>query len=198
MNMDVDKLQDFVKNTNAYLNSLCEEQEKINKRYVDIKEEWSDNVLVLVGLDIMEAQNIIINVYKNLYDQIRETNRHGEYIAEKYLEEKWDGIKMSFDEEISRINVEEIMNKRVIRGTTAEGIKSFETALENYIEETYKLKGLIKKEHEEIGCSWKDKQYKKVSEIMDEFQYNMESNLKKLNDTLELVKEKRKIFEEIE
>ena len=88
------------------------------------------------------------------------------------------------------------MNKRIIRGTTSAGVKSFENALKNYIDSTRSITLKIKNLHEEVGKSWNDPQYVKITESINEFEQRMSANLDKLETLSGYVQQKRRFLEE--
>lgn len=194
MNLDLDALEKFIKGMSRSLDNLCEEQIAINVSYGRVKEEWSDKLLTIVGQGLHSTQAIIIKMYYDLIERIKQVDTHAEDMA-CYLETDWDNCNISVDN-IANLRVEEVMNKRVIRGTTSEGIRSFEIALEKYIENTRDIARSIKNLHDEVGVSWKDSQYDKISESIDEFQLKIKTNLDKLDVLHSYVQQKRKFLED--
>ena len=134
-------------------------------------------------------------MYYDLIEHIKRINAYAEDMATNYLETYWDNCNISA-ESIANLRVEEAMNKKVIRGTTSEGIRSFEIALEKYIENTRDTARNIKNLHDEISTSWKDSQYDKLSEAIDEFQLKIKTNLDKLDVLHSYVQQKRKFLED--
>ena len=82
-----------------------------------------------------------------------------------------------------------------INGTTVEGIKSFERAFAEYIENTKKNVMAIRNAHERVHDGWRDEQYDRTTVLIEEFLSSMGRQLNTLEVLQGWIETRRKEFE---
>lgn len=88
------------------------------------------------------------------------------------------------------------MDTDTINGTTVEGIKSFERALDIYINDTVSNVKSIRNAHDAVRRGWEDDQYKCVDDKINDFVSTMNKQLNALQQLQEWIAVRRKQFEE--
>ena len=87
------------------------------------------------------------------------------------------------------------MDTDTINGTTVEGIKSFERALDTYIENTVENVSKIRSAHDNVHTGWRDEQYDRTNDKINDFIGTMNKQLNALKALQGWISERRRQFE---
>lgn len=188
-------LEDYINTLNGVFQKCCQTQDDISASYNSVTLLWRDKISTLTGQGLNEVGNTVMNMHDALSRVLQILNTRYEHLSQGYAERSWNASFSPCKFQV-KIKLEGNMDTDTINGTTVEGIKSFERALDIYINDTVSNVKSIRNAHDAVRRGWEDDQYKCVDDKINDFVSTMNKQLNALQQLQEWIAVRRKQFEE--
>ncbi len=188
-------LEEYINTLNSIFKKCCQAQDDISLSYNSVLLVWRDRISTLTGQGLNEVGKTMMNMHETLSCVLRALNARYEHLSQGYAERFWNGSFTPCEFQV-KIKLEGDMNMDTINGTTIEGIKSFERALDIYIKNTIDNVSKIRNAHDVVRDGWRDEQYDRTSDKINDFIGTMNNQLNALKVLQGWIAERRKQFEE--
>ena len=188
-------LEEYINTLDIIFKKYAEEQDEISLAYNKVTSVWKDKISLITGQALDDTGRCILIMHEAFSRILTIINRRYSQMTERYAERSWDA-NVNVPEFKVKLNLEENVNMDVINGTTVEGIKSFERALEEYIESTQKNLSSIQRAHNNVATGWKDDQYSRMTDKINEFSATINTQVNVLNTLQSWIVQRRISFEE--
>ena len=193
--MDLEEMAGYLEKTNKLMNDFCEAQSIINGKYNTLTDLWWDKISKATGDRIRNAHRYVGQLLEGFRKKIKDVNEESRGLNNNYLKEGEWNVTITDIKIETKVRETDGMEKKRIKGTTPAGIKAFEKALRDYINETRKRLDSVKSAYEEIGGTWRDSQYSKTGTEVSDFSQNLKKELDELEVLLAKITERRIAFE---
>lgn len=188
-------LEEYINTLNGVFQKCCQTQDDISASYNSVTLLWSDKISTLTGQGLNEVGKTVMNMHDALSRVLQILNTRYEHLSQGYAERSWNASFTSCEFQV-KIKLEGNMDTDTINGTTVEGIKSFERALDTYIENTVENVSKIRSAHDTVHDGWRDEQYDRTNDKINDFIGTMNKQLNALKTLQGWIAERRKQFEE--
>lgn len=188
-------LEDYINTLNGVFQKCCQTQDDISASYNSVTLLWSDKISTLTGQGLNEVGKTVMNMHDTLSRVLQILNTRYEHMSQGYAERSWNASFTPCEFQV-KIKLEGNMDTDTINGTTVEGIKSFERALDTYIESTVENVSKIRSAHDNVHNGWRDEQYDRTNDKINDFIGTMNKQLNALKALQGWISERRRQFEE--
>lgn len=186
----------------AYINALnvifekCyQSQSEIALSYNNAIENWNDEISDATRAVLSEIERSVSLICDEISHSLKILNRRCQTLSEGYAQRGWNATFIKREQQI-KLKTESYMEKDAINGTTVDGIRAFERALELYIQNTQGTVADIRREHEIVHEGWRDSQYDRTSDRIHDFTSIILKQLECLQELQSWIAERRRYFEE--
>ena len=188
-------LEEYINTLNGVFQKCCQTQDDISASYNSVTLLWCDKISTLTGQGLNEVGKTVMNMHDALSHVLHTLNARYEHLSQGYAERSWNASFSPCEFQV-KIKLEGNMDTDTINGTTVEGIKSFERALDTYIENTVENVSKIRNAHDAVHDGWRDEQYDRTNDKINDFVGTMNKQLNALKALQGWIAERRKQFEE--
>lgn len=188
-------LEEYVNTLNRIFQQSSQTQDEVATEYNRVVTLWNDKISALTGQGLNAIGATVMEMHATLSNILSTVNARYEKMSQGYAERNWQASFNSCEFQV-KIKLEGNMSTDTINGTTVEGIKSFERALDVYINDTVLHVRSIRNAHDAVGSSWRDDQYRRVDDKINDFVGTMNKQLNALKQLQEWIEIRRKQFEE--
>jgi hypothetical protein len=192
------EIAQFINNIDDVMEKLYQCQGNVNYAYNHV-DQWRDERYILTGCALIDTGNKIQEMNDWLVKIMMKVNEKYETLNREYFERNdWDARFRAKNLEVE-VEVKEDVGAQVFAGTSAEGLRKFEQAMEEYIESTRKHLRSMRSELDQVHTTWRDENYKKIDTYVSEFEYNIGNNLTNMSNVfLPWVVERRRALEKFD
>lgn len=196
VNVDLEKMEEYINDMDRLMAEMFLSQSRVNHAYNTVKPQWYDQISSRTGEILFTAEKDIERLNSFFFKMFTRLNAGYRQLNDQYAENyNWNAT--FHDKELSPVlNMEEQEMTRRINGTTVEGIRSFEQKLSTYIDDTKENVKKISYACDGMGYYWKDDQYKRTSEAIEEFCSSMNRNMRELEDLQSWITMRREQFQD--
>ena len=188
-------LEEYINTLNSVFQKCCQTQDDISASYNSVTLLWRDKISALTGQGLNEVGKTVMNMHDALSRVLHTLNTRYEHLSQGYAERSWNAQFTPCEFQV-KLKLEGNMDTDTINGTTVEGIKSFERALDTYIENTVENVSKIRSAHDIVHEGWRDEQYDRTNDKINDFIGTMNKQLNALKALQGWIAERRKQFEE--
>ena len=188
-------VEEYINALNVIFEHCYQSQDDVARSYNNAIENWNDEISDAARLILLEIERSVTLICDEISHSLKVLNRRCQTLSEGYAERSWNAAFIKREQQI-KLKRESSMEKDTINGTTAEGIRAFERALDVYIQNTTDTVAEIRREHEAVHAGWHDSQYERTTERIYEFTSTILKQLDCLKDLQTWIAERRRYFEE--
>lgn len=188
-------LEEYVNALSNIFQECSQTQDEVATAYNHVVTLWNDKISAITGQGLNEVGKTVMDLHAALSRMLNAINERYGKLSTGYAERHWQASIKKCEFQV-KIKLEGNMDTDTINGTTVEGIKSFERALDIYINDTVRHVRSIRNAHDEVRKDWKDDQYRRVDDKINDFVSTMNKQLGTLKQLQEWITARRKQFEE--
>ena len=193
---DLNEIEKYIGKMDKVFDALYDSQSAINNSYNHTKTNWYDKVSIITGKTLCDTGNKIGKMGNYFSNMMRRLNSAYQKLDDDYGENHvWEAHFTPKQLECA-INLEDEEMTRKINGTTVDGIMSFERALREYLDNTWKNVQSVATAYDDMSGYWDDNEYRRTGERVEEFRTSMTHNLEDLEEALRWIEERRRHFQE--
>ena len=193
---DLQFMEDYIDRMDKVFDGLYGSQSTVNGSYNHVAPNWNDKISRLTGRILLDTGNKIERMGCYFSNMMRRLSSAYQMLDDNYGENHvWTAVFRPKKLE-NAVNLEDDEMDRRINGTTVDGIKSFERAMREYLDETWKNVRAVQTAYDNMQGHWDDNEYRRTGDRVEEFCNSMTQNLSDLEQALAWIMERRRYFEE--